>query len=270
MEIQSKKFRLLLISVILFVSTNFIYAQVVKPQFKGGKKALKEYLEKKSEGLEAYYLDDLPDDIGVKVRFLVGKTGQISAVSIISGDRKLGNKAIRTVTSMTPWIPGKKNGVTTAMYDTLHLITSAPPIEVRDINEIEEGLVISGDIAISELPGNHKTYSGEDKPYDFVEQMPNFPGGDREMMKFIAENIKYPEKDDKNHLQRVIVRFVIKKDGTVADAIVTRGTNPLFDEEALRVINSMPKWTPGKQNGENVSVYYTIPVVFKFPSTERN
>ena len=103
-----------------------------------------------------------------------------------------------------------------------------------------------------------------EKIFDMVEQMPTFPGGNAELMSFLAKNIKYPTIAQENGTQgRVIVQFVVEKDGSIADARVARGVDPYLDKEALRVIKSMPHWIPGKQNGKPVRVKYTVPVMFK-------
>jgi TonB family protein len=107
------------------------------------------------------------------------------------------------------------------------------------------------------------TVIGDEKPFISVEQMPQYPGGNAEMMKYLAKNLKYPEKArNDNVMGRVIVRFVVDKDGTIKDATIQRGLSPEMDAEALRVVNAMPKWTPGKQNGKAVPVYYTLPILF--------
>lgn len=104
----------------------------------------------------------------------------------------------------------------------------------------------------------------DDKVYDIVEQQPEFPGGPSAMAKWLGDNIKYPAEAAKNNIQgRVIVQFVVGSDGTVGGAKIMRGVDPLLDQEALRVINAMPKWTPGKQDGKPVAVKYTIPVTFR-------
>ena len=103
-----------------------------------------------------------------------------------------------------------------------------------------------------------------EKPYDAVEQMPTFPGGEAELMKFIRENLKYPLSAQKEGIQgRVILRFVVSKTGTIENITILRSLEPACDEEAIRLIKSMPRWIPGKQNGNAVPVYYTLPVVFK-------
>ena len=98
-----------------------------------------------------------------------------------------------------------------------------------------------------------------------VETMPEFPGGAQAMMKYIGENIKYPVIAQENGIQgRVICQFVVEKDGKVTDIQVVRSSGDAsLDKEAVRVINSMPKWKPGKQRGKPVRVKYTIPVAFR-------
>lgn len=97
-----------------------------------------------------------------------------------------------------------------------------------------------------------------------VEEMPEFPGGMAECLKFLGENIKYPTIAQENGVQgRVIVQFVVNQDGSIVDPVVVRSVDPYLDKEALRVIKTMPKWKPGKQRGKAVRVKYTVPVTFK-------
>ena len=99
--------------------------------------------------------------------------------------------------------------------------------------------------------------------YDVTETMPQFPGGQGVMMKYLAANIKYPASAVKAKKQgRVIVAFVIQKDGSVTNARIVRSVDPELDAEALRIVKAMPNWTPGTQDGKPVDVNYTIPVVF--------
>ena len=102
------------------------------------------------------------------------------------------------------------------------------------------------------------------RAFDVVEQMPQFPGGLAELMQFLGQNVRYPEEAHKNNIQgRVIVTFVVEKDGSISEAHVAKSVDPLLDAEALRVVNSMPNWLPGRQNGEPVRVKYTVPITFK-------
>ena len=104
----------------------------------------------------------------------------------------------------------------------------------------------------------------DDKPFDVVEQMPEFPGGTPELMKYVSTNVKYPKEASKDGVQgRVVVQFVVEKDGSISEVEVVKKVNEHLDAEAVRVVNAMPKWKPGKQKGENVRVKYTLPISFR-------
>lgn len=104
----------------------------------------------------------------------------------------------------------------------------------------------------------------EDEIFMVVEDMPEPPGGIAELMKFLGKNIKYPTIAQENGIQgRVVVEFVVNRDGSIVDPKVVRGVDPSLDKEAVRVIMSMPKWKPGKQGGKTVRVKYTVPVTFR-------
>jgi protein TonB len=97
-----------------------------------------------------------------------------------------------------------------------------------------------------------------------VETMPTFPGGQSELMSWIGKNLKYPTIAAENGVEgKVIVQFVVGKNGKIRDAVVARALNPSCDKEALRVVNAMPNWIPGKQNGKEVSVKFTLPIIFR-------
>lgn len=106
--------------------------------------------------------------------------------------------------------------------------------------------------------------SSEKDVFVIVEEMPEFPGGILELRKFIARSVKYPLEAQKKGIQgKVYVSFVVEKDGSVGAMKVARGVDPSLDQEALRVVGLLPKWTPGKQKGEAVAVRYTVPISFK-------
>ena len=93
--------------------------------------------------------------------------------------------------------------------------------------------------------------------------MPKYPGGDQELLKYLAANLKYPIEAQQNKIEgKVYIRFIVTEDGDIDKATVMKSLNKECDEEALRVIKGMPKWEPGKQNGVNASVYYVIPFHF--------
>ena len=103
-----------------------------------------------------------------------------------------------------------------------------------------------------------------DMVFDVVEVMPQFPGGQIAMLQYLMKNIKYPEQAMKEGIQgRVTVRFIVEKDGSISDVKPVLSVHPLLNKEAVRVVKSMPKWTPGKQNGKPVRVRFNVPVMFK-------
>ena len=104
----------------------------------------------------------------------------------------------------------------------------------------------------------------EEKVYEVVEEMPSFPGGQGAMFEFIANNIQYPIVAEENGVQgRVLVSFVIKKDGSLSNVRVVKSVDSALDKEAVRLIKSMPKWSPGKEKGQFVNVKFTVPVTFR-------
>ena len=105
---------------------------------------------------------------------------------------------------------------------------------------------------------------GEDDVYISVDNMPEFPGGDLALKKFISRAIKYPESAMERSIQgRVFVKYIVNKDGSVSDAKIARGVDPSVDKEALRVIMSLPKWKPGMQDGKAVRVSLMFPITFQ-------
>ncbi len=110
----------------------------------------------------------------------------------------------------------------------------------------------------------------DDKEYDVVEVMPQYPGGMGALMQWLGANVRYPEEAAKNKIEgRVVVQFIVEKDGSVSNARVVRSIDPLLDAEALRVMNQMPRWTPGKQGGKEVRVKFNVPISFKLPAEEK-
>lgn len=107
--------------------------------------------------------------------------------------------------------------------------------------------------------------------FDVVEEMPVYPGGMPAMMDFFYKNMKYPkEAFDAKQEGRVIAQFVVEKDGSITDAHIVKSVSPALDAEALRIVNAMPNWTPGRQNGKPVRVKYTVPISFKLTGGETN
>ena len=152
---------------------------------------------------------------------------------------------------------------------------AAPPIAetltiVEDDADVEETTIATSAetnqaVEIKYVPVAVEEEEPEEQTiFEVVENMPDFPGGQAALMQYLAKNIKYPTIAQENGTQgRVIVQFVVNRDGSIVDAKVVRSVDPYLDKEALRVINTMPKWKPGMQRGKPVRVKFTVPVMFR-------
>ncbi len=153
----------------------------------------------------------------------------------------------------------------------------APVQQVVKINIVEDDVEVEDDIDIdveadqntevqeyvAPVKVEEEESAEEQQIFMVVESMPEFPGGESQLYKFLAENIKYPQMAKESGIQgRVFVTFVVERDGRVTDVRVLRGIGGGCDEEAIRVVSNMPKWTPGKQRGKAVRVQYNLPVKF--------
>ena len=148
---------------------------------------------------------------------------------------------------------------------------AAPPEEVEVLDEEDEReetqtQIIDMDadvIEVVDIPEEEEEIEVEEI-FDVVEDNPEFVGGMEKLYKYLSENIKYPEMAKENSIQgRVYVQFVVWKDGSIRDVKVVRGVHATLDKEAVRVVKSMPKWTPGKQRGKPVNARFTLPIKFK-------
>ncbi|MEN6453649.1 MAG: energy transducer TonB [Prolixibacteraceae bacterium] len=151
-----------------------------------------------------------------------------------------------------------------------------PPKVVEVLNIVDNETDIDEELDIQDTEADDKTVidvapiikQEEEKAEDsqvffIVEDMPEFPGGELALRKFIANAIKYPVIAQENGIQgKVYVNFVVDKDGSITNAKIARGVDPSLDKEALRVVNSLPKWKPGMQRGKPVKVSYTVPISF--------
>ncbi len=157
---------------------------------------------------------------------------------------------------------------------------TTPPPPPPPVKEVEVLNVVEDDVETETLQINSEDNDAdtvviappvqaeeeeEEVVFVIVETMPEFPGGQQALFKYLSENVKYPAIAQENGIQgRVICQFVVNKDGAIVDVEVVRsGGDPSLDKEALRVIKSMPKWKPGKQRGKAVRVKYTVPVNFR-------
>ncbi|WP_321518367.1 TonB family protein [uncultured Bacteroides sp.] len=136
-------------------------------------------------------------------------------------------------------------------------------------NEVSSATEPSSLVAITQE--NDSAKPKKRNVFTAVEVMPQYPGGEQELLKFIVTNLKYPVEAQKAEEEgKVYVRFTVTENGYVEDPTILRSVSPLLDNEAKRIISSMPKWIPGKQSGKNVSVYYVIPIMFKLDGSPAN
>jgi protein TonB len=153
-----------------------------------------------------------------------------------------------------------------------------PETVIEELTIVEDDVVVDNVDLNSEADENTRTNTNITQSFDVevveeevepiafavVEDKPVFPGGDAALMKFIADNTKYPEIAKENGIQgRVFIQFVIDKVGNVTKVTVAKGVDPYLDEEAMRVVKSLPSWTPGKQRGKPVPVTFVVPINFK-------
>ena len=151
-----------------------------------------------------------------------------------------------------------------------------PPKVVEVLNIVDDNVELDEEFEFESTEADDETLinavpvieddAGEEESEVFiiVEDMPEFPGGELALRKYIADHIKYPVIAAENGIQgKVYVTFVVDKDGSVSNARIARGVDPSIDQEALRVVNSLPKWKPGKQRGKPVRVSYTVPINFQ-------
>ena len=208
------------------------------PEFPGGEMALRKFL--------AYNIKypRTAVDKGIQgkefVTFVVTSKGSVADAKILRGvDPSLDQEALRVVNSMPSWIPGKQGGKDVDVQYTLPINFVLEPAQT--VAKVEKG----------------------NEPYTIVEQMPEYPGGIDALKAYLMSNIKYPSEAHQKGIQgKVFVSFVVTKTGSISNAKVVRGVDPLLDQEAMRVVESMPIWIPGKQNGETVDVAYTLPINF--------
>jgi len=136
--------------------------------------------------------------------------------------------------------------------------TAIGSFDVKGNDEAEGAVLKAKEVIADEKPKE------EEKVFDVVEQMPSFPGGPQALFEYLSKNIRYPAVAEENGVEgRVVVTFVVERDGSITDVIAVKKVDPSLDKEAIRVVKSMPHWIPGKQNGSAVRVKYTVPVTFR-------
>ncbi len=227
-----------------------------QPMFPGGMQEMMKYLQK-----EIKYPKEAADKgIGgrVIVQFVVNTDGSICEEKVVkSADPALDAEALRIVRSMPNWTPGKQRGEPVRVRFTLPVAFAA-----QGVGNTSGTPHTATTVTVNES-AQAASLKTDGEIFQVVEEMPEYPGGMSELMKYFSTNMRYPKEAQSKGIQgRVIVQFVVEKDGSITDAKVMKPVDPQLDAEALRVVNAMPKWTPGKQRGKTVRVRYTLPVMF--------
>jgi len=228
------------------------------PLFPEGEEALMKYI---SENIK-YPIIAQENGIQGKVicRFIVTSKGEIDRIEILrSLDPSCDKESVRLIKTLPKFIPAKRNGVSVSVWYTLPINfklgntqneTMYTPPKTNFISSIQDDDII-----------DPHEFIDKDSIYESIEDWPKFPGGEFALFTYINENIKYP-KTKTNIRGKVIVRFEITKTGEIGRSEILQSLGPAFDYEAVKVVKSLPKWTPGKHNGEYVNVWYNIPINF--------
>lgn len=196
----------------------------------------------------------------VAVKFVIEKDGSITNAKITKSDNPIFNEeALRVVNSMPKWKPGKQKGKEVRVYYTVPVMFSPNGNGYQKAMDSIEGKTQADNSDAKPKYGPNK-----DGSYNIVDVMPEFPGGMGACLKYIMSHAKYPaEAQAKKQQGKVLVQCIIEKDGTVSNPTIMEGVSPELNEEAVRIIKSMPRWMPGKHKGKAVPVRYTLPVIFR-------
>jgi TonB family protein len=229
------------------------------PKFPGGDEARATYLQKVISYPEKAKKEKIEGT--VYVSFIIEKNGSISNVKVLRGiGGGCDEMAVSAIQNMPAWTPGMQHG---------------KPVRVQFNMPISFKLTDKDKTTLSDVPAPSEINEVPAKPtgidqevFVVVEDSPVFPGGDEAKQKYLVQNITYPQEARKQGIQgTVYVTFVIDKDGSVTNSKVLRGVHPLLDAEALRVVNGMPAWNPGKQQGKAVRVQFNMPIKFSLGKT---
>ena len=244
------------------------------PEFPGGNTELMKFLAKNiNYPAEA---QQKGEQGRVIVQFVVGKDGKLSDIKIMKSiSPALDAEAIRVVKAMPDWKPGTQRGQAVNVKFNIPIFFRLDGAKGNEGEEESDIRVVGYNkenikAVYSEPREEVSASTSDDEVFQVVENMPEFPGGTAELMKFLAMNIKYPVEAQKENVQgRVVVQFVVSKTGKIIDPTIARSVSPELDAEAIRVVNAMPLWTPGEQKGEPVNVKFTLPILFRLTDNKK-
>ena len=225
------------------------------PHFRGGESALRKYLQENV----VYPPEAIKNNIQgrVVVQFVVQKDGSVGEVKVVrSAHELLDEEAVRVAKTLPKFFPGRQLGKAISVWYTLPVTFTLTDDGKNAIDSVIITPSSQCDIA-----------SDDEQCYEEPDVLPEFPGGLDGLMNYLKDHIRYPKTAVKNKVQgRVIVRFVVQKTGKVGQVEVLESVDKDLAEEAVRVVISLPDFTPGLVNDEPVNVWYTLPVNFKLPT----
>ena len=233
------------LTVATAVGQEQVYRSVEQmPEFPGGAVALMRYIDSQVQ------IPQIPEKITngrVVVQFVVQSDGSIGEVKVVrSVHPDYDQQAIHVIKSLPNFEPRRQDGQAVAVWYTL-------PVSFRD----KESGAGYGFMTKPKFDTHSDTTI-----YRSVEQMPRFPGGEAALMKYINAHLQTPQTSE-NIKGNVIVQFVVQSDGSIGEVKVLRSVHPDYDQEAVRIVKSLPNFEPGRQDGKAVAVWYTLPVVFR-------
>ena len=235
------------------------------PVFPGGDNELLKYIADNTRYPESAIANNISGRVIVK--FCITETGKVDKATVLKGiDKALDAEAIRVVSSIPAFVPGSNKGITVPVWYMVPVAFSLkkdepapapPPVTVSVVKSAEK---TAESASAGENPEQKDPY---DMPTFVAEKMPAFPGGDRELLKYLAKNTRYPASAEENKITgKVTVKFCVTETGKVDKVSVLKGVHPDLDAEAVRVISGLPDFEPGQQGGKEVPVWYMVPVTF--------
>ena len=244
--------------------TEYVYQNPQKKIVKKGRKAGKVNVSGKTIEVKADTVSTAPVSIHVEMKdglenplvVIDGKRSTIAELKALDPQTIDNVSVLKDKASLEVFGEDGKNGViivTTkdAAREALTM-TLQPASSTATSDDVEV-------VVVDMYPETH-----DSEAFDVVEKMPEYPGGIEAFMKFLSENVRYPEAASKAGIQgRVLVNFIVEKDGSISNTHVIQNVNEYLDAEAVRVVGAMPKWTPGMQEGKAVRVKYTVPISFR-------
>lgn len=228
--------------------------------YSDGDKAFNDYLRGKTSELKC--VKELGQDIArsINLKMTIDKRGGIQKIDILSNFNPTDSKALNANATNVE--------ILNAAFGDFHGFNPATVEEVPVTSKLDLKLILTKEGLQKRLktkadPALQDEDSLDDAPYSFVEQMPEFTGGEMALRKYLGSNVRYPREAMENGFQgKVFVSYIVEKDGSITNVKIQIGIHPLLDAEAIRVVQGMPRWIPGRQSGKTVRVSYTVPINF--------